>query len=1011
MATTEITIAGLATQIHKPVEIVLQAARVALNRKAVSPEYRLSPSHEKRIKEALSKPAAPAVAATTSTRSLSTDSGNISQRDFEGTLRKDSVPDFASLQFVDLDFRVFCHQDVYEGLQKWKDLGKKTTMAIRQIIAFGHTSVVKGCSDPENRGWLRSPLGGGSGNHYYLWWTRSGSPALKGTQSRQGDIVIRAIRHHDEHALLSAGNLDGDYLAIDRKELASGQSGFDRPWNDEQIQFIESEEPIRLANGKPGSGKTTVLWQAVDLRSDQAVLYATWSQKLVVEAEKHFRAFAPIGTQVLPFDFLALLGSLCEFDVQRMPLIQAFNEFQDLLPKDAKAGTLGPWQGKNYALFAEIRAHFIGSSIEEQKAAQSHSSTLPWNEGNYLVKASKRLSPTAAESVVRTVVEIQSSKPIASFFPELQASWTAIQRLRSGRLPSGFDRINRIVVDEVQDLTLLEQLVFVELCKAIGKASGVAPFLLLAGDEGQTVRPSGFEWSATSRQISERIQEPQKISLQESVRYPGRIAEVLENASKLYGNVTKAARPRKQSRVSATDYRQADVFHVTVGDSTAGRNVIQQLVEIDNLVVISALEDIDYAGSDPLQDGVLTPTQSKGLEYQSVCVVNPGRALLAIGQTPKGADGVLETLQRRTRIDQLRVAMSRATESLVFVDVEASEAAIEASRKLLDNPAPLEAADLVAHFKEPNRSPEERVLSRISDAQTLIETNPSRAWQLVLQALDTLGEPGLHNGVSDPEVRREAFEVSIAVAARILAEGIPQKLNRSDVCDVAKEALKRAGSEDELRTFSEFSDWVKVPEGSPFTFLQAITDETVESTWLRTGLSSKAQQLRKAIDDGSKNRTNAVHFDGDIERWLKACKFSGDEISEALNLRRAALDVLIENNNTQKAENVLRKIMPSDDPTDQLRIGKLRYIQSRWDDAATAFELGKDFDNAILSWRQAGKWENAQRVSATLNHQNIELEWLCNLTTLLKEKPGGLVNNLTVIERRRLGELKSSLNT
>jgi hypothetical protein len=274
-----------------------------------------------------------------------------------------------------------------------------------------------------------------------------------------------------------------------------------------------------------------------------------------------------------------------------------------------------------------------------------------------------------------------------------------------------------------------------------------------------------------------------------------------------------------------------------------------------------------------------------------------------------------------------------------------------------------------------------------------------------------LGEPGLHNGVSDPEVRREAFEVSVAVAARLLSEGPPHKLDRSDVCDVAKDSFKRAGNDAELIAFSEFSDWVETPEASPFTFLESITDETLESSWLRAGLSSKAQQLRKVIDEGSKTKTNAAHYDGEVERWLKACRFSGDVTSEALNLRRSALDVLIENNNAQKAESILRKIMPLEDPTDQLRFGKLRYIQCKWDDAAKAFEGGLDFDRAILSWRQAGKWEDAQRVSLALNRQNEELEWLCNVTTLLKAKPVGLMNGLSEKERRRLGELRTSLNT
>ena len=81
-------------------------------------------------------------------------------------------------------------------------------------------------------------------------------------------------------------------------------------------------------------------------------------------------------------------------------------------------------------------------------------------------------------------------------FPELAAAATAIRRLRDDELPEGFAEFDRVVVDEVQDLTLLETAVVVELCLAIARRRGHAPWLLAAGDDGQTVRPSGFDWGA-----------------------------------------------------------------------------------------------------------------------------------------------------------------------------------------------------------------------------------------------------------------------------------------------------------------------------------------------------------------------------------------------------------------------------------------------------------------------------------------------------------------------------------
>ena len=251
----------------------------------------------------------------------------------------DSIAKENSLVFEELKYKIYCHQDVYDGMGR-HNLSPKTTMAIRQIIAFGITNVAKGCSDSINKGWLRSPLGGAGGFHYYLWWTSKGSFPTKNSNLNDQDIVIRSIRHHDDHAPLTVGDLN-DYDFIERKELATESEYFKSPWNAEQITFVNSDKPIRIAQGKPGSGKTTVLWESVDLRTNQKVLYVTWSQRLINEARKHFTAFAPSGTSVIQHDFSTIVSQICGTDIPRQSLGTSRDIFLSSLPQGSKREILG----------------------------------------------------------------------------------------------------------------------------------------------------------------------------------------------------------------------------------------------------------------------------------------------------------------------------------------------------------------------------------------------------------------------------------------------------------------------------------------------------------------------------------------------------------------------------------------------------------------------------------------------------------------------------------------------
>jgi hypothetical protein len=110
-----------------------------------------------------------------------------------------------------------------------------------------------------NRGWLRTPV---TGNNRYLWWARHSSIPAEGAGFPEGAIVLRTVRHHDDHTPLHIGDAAQDYFPITRTDLED-VTFIEQPWTDRQNDFIRSEALVRILIGNPGSGKTTALWRAV----------------------------------------------------------------------------------------------------------------------------------------------------------------------------------------------------------------------------------------------------------------------------------------------------------------------------------------------------------------------------------------------------------------------------------------------------------------------------------------------------------------------------------------------------------------------------------------------------------------------------------------------------------------------------------------------------------------------------------------------------------------------------
>ena len=927
-----------------------------------------------------------------------------------------------SLAFDDLD--LWIHQDVLEKLEKWEHLRKSAGAVAQRLAAHGRTSVVKGCSGA-NRGWRRSPLGGRGGMQFYLWWTVHGNRHLNGVEGlRPSDIVVRDIRHHDDHDPLVGGNR-GDYLHNPSPPEIDEEVG--SPWTAEQLDFVNDDHPVRLVLGQPGSGKTTALWKAVEARAGHKVLYLTWSRELTDYADEHFRAFAPQGVEVVAYDFATFLGEICGTDFERRSVAESRAVFQEAVDRTALGqAELGAWRNREDALFAEVRAELFGAVVPEISDFERVGGLLRLTGDAYRLDRRGAIGSKALAGVLK-VAKALRPETIESVFPELVAATAAIDRLRDGSLPEGFDHFDRIVVDEVQDLTLLETSVVVEHCRAIADKTDRVPWLLFAGDDGQTVRPSGFDWGAVNDLLARRVHPPRKFPLAGNLRCPTRVAEVVDRASQRYVDLGKPQRPTKQQREAGGRDVDAQIFHVAVSQSDASA-LLEQLKELENVAVVCPESDVPKWIPEALRDVVLTAADAKGLEYQAVCVLDPGRYLMRLGEAE---DQVRDTAQleehmRRTAIDRLRVALSRPTETLVFVDVDGDDLTLQLSRQLLGDAARYEPEDLVEHLADAETTVEERVDRRIDEARTLVGERPARAWQRADQAVQLLGDPDLPNGVSDKEIRHRARTTLLATAARLLVDGIPRGVTPDEVTEAARyvaAALDLPDSEELsgrqaadprtagdrqafvdttippfIHAFDELITWSGAADraaAAPFGLLDATLALGQEGQWLRSALPPVSQTLRGAVRGQAAAPDRASRYSGDVEGWLRLTGQTGDLATEARSLRIAAVEALIDYD-PESADRVLVKVVPEETRV----LARVREAQGRFEEAAEAFERAEMQTDALRVWRLAGRWEQAIRLAE--GTERADLEWLSELQRMVEKQPTDLGERLTSGERERL---------
>ena len=567
-------------------------------------------------------------------------------------------------------YQLWLHEDILNATDQNSTLQKRLAIVLQQLAAQGRTSVVKLCLPP-NDSWRRSPMGGNGGNQFYLWWqnvTTRRLPDGESTDMIFPAIIIRALRTHDDHSELSTGPVPQDYIALAPRDTANPEAGIiQQPWTPQQQSFNSSHATVKTINGYPGSGKTSSLLESIVQDHAADILFITWSDELAQSARARILALTANQANVTATTMRGLIQQVNSGPVpdptmpERISLVeQALQQAKLTHHQDS------PWTMQPSLLYRECRINIFGNPL------------LPWHPDSPL-----QLPPAFADSFAQTRPNLklaqsfiaimhtltssrEASQTLVQAFPELAHARTAIQSIQA-TLPASLAQIDAIAVDEVQDLTPLELTLIAQLAAAIRDQSGSAPIVITAGDEAQTVQPSGFEWKTLSTIFSQHLFKPEQHTADHNLRTSPPVVAALAKLDALYNDLDRNSRPSFRWTPQPASNIPGTV-NVVAAPPPELNQLLAQLAQRPDLILVNAAD----SRPDWLDERAPTPSHPasvKGTEHRHVCIIGAASAIRQHQQAlqaPRWPQ--IANQQARASFDLLRIAASRAIETLTFIE-------------------------------------------------------------------------------------------------------------------------------------------------------------------------------------------------------------------------------------------------------------------------------------------------------------------------------------------------------
>jgi hypothetical protein len=916
---------------------------------------------------------------------------------------------------------IFCHQDFLEKLESHRHgpLARRAALLL-QRLAVDETRLHYKSTRGENHGWRRSRLGGSGGSHFYAWWApRMAAPLRNGggfDETPPGSIFLRDIRHHDDHSLAGAQALEANYLPLTVKELRNEDFG-PAPWTQGQSKFALSRGAVRVLKGHPGSGKTTALLHAADLTAVERLLYLTFSADLAALARGYFDRFCSAGKHFQVLTFPAFVRGLLGRDpgLATAPSAELRRGFRAALHPLQRQ--MGPWSDRAAALWDEAHAHWVGSAVPVATGRFPAVSEPHSDERSYKQRRSPAIGHPAASAAAELLQRLERSAPgtlADRYFPELGLAWQAAVAVKDGAIPPELLEADAIAVDECQDLTTLEASVIIELARLIGARRRNPIPVLWAGDEAQTVRPTDFEWAWLNDMLHHRLSTPVEFKLASNLRSPRRLAQLVNNVWDLYAEIHKRDRPSGSSYAEIDDDSADQIFHCTAAAGEELTALLTNLATREGLAVISLDDDLKSI-PESARANVLTTAEAKGLDFHTVCLVDAGKRLHEIQQMTGTYDASgLTSIAKRTGIDQLRVALSRPTERLIWLDVNPSPTVVQAvqfflNRATVDGRAvPCVPSAVTVALDEEALDVEERIQRCQTDARQYLPVKPDLAWSRAHQAVTLLGNRESVAAVTDQSVREAAHltlaEICFALAMR--RARLSNELGHPDLWMEARRGAQFAGRTGLANVIDAIGQVMRASMENrlePLShFVQAFSKyrDGIEP-WVAVELEPKLGPWLDELEGAVSGGDNAVILNRILPPFYDAMRLPDAEARKA-KLRQRSVALLMKNKRHQQVLDVLATLPEPQPETEAV----CRQALGEFAKAAALFKQSGNRKEALACLRAIPDFDAAFELMKELGDHPAagSYAWLVELQKVIARRPENFNRVMQASEKKLLEE-------
>jgi len=919
---------------------------------------------------------------------------------------------------------LYCHQDFLDKLaaQQTSPLGKRASLLL-QRLAIDERRIYFKATRGENRGWRRSRLGGNQGSHFYAWWAPKMATPLRDapgmSELPDGAIVLRDIRHHDDHSPCLAQDLGEHYLPFGVPDLRSAEYA-PPPWTGPQAKFASARQTVRILKGYPGSGKTTALLHAADSIPAQRILYLTFSRDLANLARQYFDRYCSRDKHFHVAVFPNLVRELVrQPEATATPDRDLRAKFRmDLSPYQR---SLGAWSDQYPALFDEFHAHLVGAALPFAAGRFNAAKQARVGDANFRAARGRYLGNQAIQTALDAAGRLERNGALADrYFPELGLAWRALSSLAEGGrdVPPELLDFDCIAVDECQDLTPMEASVVIELAAQIGKRRKSPVPLLMAGDEAQTVRPTDFEFRWLNDLLHHRLGTPTEFRLSANLRSPRQIAMLVNRVWDLYDEIDKKDRPSGSGLAEIDDDSTDQVLYCVASPGAELNELLATLAAREGLALMSLDDQLPGWVPSELRDQVLTAREVKGLDFDTVCVLDAGRQLERIGrfeQHRRSGTGEIEGLRKRLAIDQLRVALSRPTGRLIWIDINPTSLISQAASTFMNDhqvsPSVLPAmpSAIQKGLEEEELDVEERIQRAMADARQYLEVRPGLAWSRANQAVGLLGPLTQTGAVQDVSLRNQVYSGLIEIAVTLALRGarLPPEFGMVDLWDVGTKACSDARIHllpALLRTMREALNVTgpgRVAAVAMFADRVRLYPEML-TAWMRTELAGQLTKWTEEMEAAALRPEFANDMIAVLPGFYDALHLPDAE-ARKVGLRQRTVGALLKAKRHAEALAVLMQL-PERDPALE---AECHSELGRFAEAAELYRQVGNAKAALDCYRRVPDFENAAALIREVGEHSAgeSYEWLLRFRQLVAERPANFNRVMIEPEKKVLEQM------